>query len=72
MKPAPPVTRMRLPFTRASLPTGLRTEARLPLVAVAATVGAALAYLLTRLVRDAVGKPIYDDEALAGLIAARP
>jgi hypothetical protein len=64
---------MRLPFTRASLPTGLRTEAQwLPIVAVAATVGATLAYLLTRLIRDAGGKPIYDDEALAGLIAARP
>jgi Dolichyl-phosphate-mannose-protein mannosyltransferase len=64
---------MRFAFTRASLPTRWRSEAQwLPLVAVACALGAALAYVLTLLVRDAVEKPIYDDEALAGLIAARP
>jgi Dolichyl-phosphate-mannose-protein mannosyltransferase len=73
MKPAPPVTRMRFPVTRASLPTRWRSEAQWQsLAAVVCAVGAALAYLLTRLVRDAVDKPVYDDEALAGLIAARP
>jgi hypothetical protein len=64
---------MRFPVIRASLPTRWKSEAQwLPLVAVVCTIGAVLAYLLARLVRDAGDKPVYDDEALAGLIAARP
>ena len=48
-----------------------RSEAQwLSLVAVAYRARRGGRLLLTRLVRDAVEKPIYDDEALAGLIAA--
>jgi hypothetical protein len=36
------------------------------------TAAVAIVHLLYHLVRDAAGKPVYDDEALAGLIAARP
>ena len=32
----------------------------------------AIVHLLFHLVRDAAGKPVYDDEALAGLLSARP
>src|SRR5918996_1311952 len=73
MKPAPPVTRMRLAVTRASLPTWWRTKAQwLALIAAACTAAVAIGHLLYHLVRDAAGKPVYDDEALAGLLSARP
>jgi hypothetical protein len=42
-----------------------------PTVATAIALGAALVYLLVHLARDAASKPIYEDEALAGLIAAQ-
>src|SRR5687768_7755060 len=76
MKPAPPVTRMRFRFTRASLaaaPSALRQRAETlaPAVATATAVCGVLVYLLVRLVWDASAKPIYEDEALAGLIAAQ-
>jgi len=77
MKPAPPVTSMRFRFTRASLaaaPSALRQRAAgvVPTVATVVAVGGALVFLLARLVREASSKPIYEDEALAGLIAAQP
>jgi Dolichyl-phosphate-mannose-protein mannosyltransferase len=40
-------------------------------VATATAVSGVLVYMLVRLVRDASAKPIYEDEALAGLIAAQ-
>jgi Dolichyl-phosphate-mannose-protein mannosyltransferase len=68
---------MRFPVTGASLaaaPSRLAQwlQEALPTVATAVALGGACIYLLARLVRDVAGKPIYDDEALAGLIAARP
>lgn len=76
MKPAPPVTRMRFRVTRASLaaaPSALRQRAAavLPTVATAIAVGGALVYMLVKLAGDASSKPIYEDEALAGLIAVQ-
>lgn len=44
----------------------------MPLVATGTAVAGPVAYLLVRLIRDATAKPIYEDEALAGLISARP
>jgi hypothetical protein len=41
-------------------------------LATAVAVGGALVYMLVRLARDASSKPIYEDEALAGLIGAQP
>jgi hypothetical protein len=37
-----------------------------------AATGAAAAFLLVRLVPDVDGKPLFEDEAVAGLIGARP
>jgi MFS family permease len=44
----------------------------MPTVATAVAVGGTVVYLLVRLVPDAASKPIYEDEALAGLIAVQP
>jgi MFS family permease len=44
----------------------------MPTVATAVAVGGVLVYALARLAQDAASKPIYEDEALAGLIAAQP
>jgi hypothetical protein len=38
----------------------------------ALAVGAGIAVLLFRVVEDVRGKPLFEDEAVAGLIAARP
>ena len=44
----------------------------LSLAAAVCAAGVAIVHLLFHLVRDAGSKPVYDDEALAGLLSARP
>jgi hypothetical protein len=60
-------------FPAASTAPGrlLRSRASARWAAGAAVVGAA-AFLLARLVPDVHGKPLFEDEAVAGLIGARP
>ena len=49
-----------------------RLPAELPGLLVACALGAATAVLLWRLVPDVRGKPLFEDEAVAGLIGSRP
>ena len=66
----PPGDALQPSRARRTLPLG-RPKSRASGLAWAAT-GAAAAFLLVRLVPDVDGKPLFEDEAVAGLIGARP
>lgn len=64
---------MRLLNSRASLGFGVsRLPPAAPRLAAAAAVVGAAAFLLARLAPDVHGKPLFEDEAVSGLIGARP
>src|SRR6186997_2157289 len=59
-------------FPARSTAPVLRSRRSLPRLAAWGAVAAACAYLLVELVPDVGSKPLFEDEAVSGLISARP
>jgi hypothetical protein len=68
------VERRRVARTRQSRRAAMPRLLELPYASILGTlaVGAGIIVLLLRIVEDVRGKPLFEDEAVAGLIAARP
>ena len=70
--PTPPAAESALAWSRLRSFAGILEAPRVASAATALAVGGAVALLLARLVPDVRGKPLFDDEAVAGLTALHP